>query len=137
MINFKVTLLLVAVVLTASFGYAQNAKDSTVFHEKPIPEPTIYIGSGTTGGKQTKEILLENPFMSVTGECTIVSYKIVFVKNGVEDAPIIVKGARFSDEVISKIQSAPLGTVVEFTDIKVQSATGIRTIVTILMVHIE
>jgi hypothetical protein len=65
--NFKTTLLLAVFVFTASFGYAQNTtnpktqKDST----KSISEPTIYVGNSILGGKQTRETLLENPFLSV------------------------------------------------------------------------
>ena len=141
----KTTLLLAAFVLAASFGCAQNAvqtaNDSAVYRVKANTEPTIHISNGITGGKQDKEILLENPFMSVTGEWTIVSYKVTFVRvingNGKEDPPIMVKGARFSDEVISKIQSAPSGTNLEFSDIKIQSKSAIRTIPTVLMVRIQ
>jgi hypothetical protein len=146
----KITFLLAAFVLTASFGYAQNTtkqivqtpKDSTISREKPIPAPTIYIGNNLQGGKVPKEDLLENPFLTITGtEWNIVSYKVTFVKvingNGVEDAPIFVKGTYFTDKVISKIKSYPARTVVEFSDIKIQSSAGIKTVATVLMIRIE
>ena len=148
MINFKVTLLLAAVVLTASFGYAQNAKDSTVSREKPIPEPWVLVGN-IPGGGISKDSLLENPFLKVAMpsdfdgeiEWNVLSYKVVFVDytsgNGVESPPITVKEARFSDEVISKIQSAPSGTMVEFSEIRIQSIAGTRLIVRPIMLRIE
>jgi len=144
MINFKVTLLLAIAVLATSFGYAQNAKDSTVSHEKPIPEPWILVGN-TTGGGISKDSLLENPFLTATMpsdfdgeiEWNVLSYKVVFVKNGVEDAPITVRDARFSDEVISKIQSAPSGTMVEFSEIRIRSIAGTRLIVRPIIVRIR
>jgi hypothetical protein len=153
----KTTLLLAAFVLTASFAYAQCVKitpihsDTIVYNEKSIPEPTVYIGENLTGGVQTKELLLENPCVTAKSgelEWSIVSYRVTFVKiinskgevsEGVEEPPITVMGACFTNEIISKIKSKlyPLGVNIEFSDIKIQNSAGIRTIPTILMVRIK
>ena len=51
----------------------------------------------------------------------------------VEEAPILVHGGRFPDNVVSKIRSASSGTQMEISDIKVQSIAGARTLKTILI----
>jgi len=144
-------LLAVAFIFTASFVYAQNTakqpvttKDSTVYRVKPSPNPTIYIGTNILGGIQTKDTILENPCLSIAStEWSILSYKVTFVRmkgnsnGGVEDPPIMVRGACFTDEVIAKIQSYPPRTVVEFTDIKIQSKAEIRTVNMTLMIRIK
>ena len=142
---FKSTALLAAFVLTASFGFAQNTADSMSFPAKNLPivhEPTIYIGE-IFGGKQTKEALWANPF--VIAKCpkdeivwNVLSYKVVFVANGKEEAPIRVEGAEFTEQVKSRIQSASSGTMIEFSDIRIQSTVGgTRTVVRPLIVRIQ
>ena len=68
---------------------------------------------------------------------SVISYKVTFVKGGVEEAPIMVQGGRFTDQVISKIRSASSGTTVEFTDIKIKSEAGNRAIQRPLSVRIK
>ena len=62
---------------------------------------------------------------------------IFIIKNGVEDAPITVNGAAFSDQVKSKIQSASSGTIVEFSEIRIQSIAGNRSIPRTLTIRIR
>jgi len=149
--QLKLTALLAVFVLTASFGFAQKAADSITIPAKTIvksavSDPTIYISDIITGGQQNKEALLKNPFLSAKGgevEWSIVSYKVTFVRmkgnsnEGVEDPPITVKGAKFTDEIISKIKSAPARTVIEISDIRIQSSAGTRMIPNVLMVRIK
>jgi len=148
--KYKITLLLSAFILTTNFVVAQKVtitptpSDTTVSHTKPVREPTIHIGNSLTGGRQTKDAILENPCMSVVGgevEWSILSYRVTFVRqvngNGVEDAPITVRGACFTNEVISKIKSYPAGTNVEFSDIKIQSSAGVKIVPTVLMVQLN
>ena len=119
---------------TSGVHQVTNVPDSI----KEIPEGiTIAVGTDILGGGQTKEILLANPFLSATTPWEIVSYRVVFVNNGVESPPINVQGANFPEEVISKIKSAPSGTMLEFLDIIVSSAAGIRNIIPMIMVRIK
>jgi gliding motility-associated protein GldM len=114
-------------------GRATNM-GSSVFRVKSVPEPNIFIGGNITGGKQAKDAVLANPFISAKMGAdfnyelrwTVVSYKVTFVKNGVEDAPITINGPSF-DQLRSKIQSASSGTIIEFSDIKINSIAGTRT----------
>ena len=148
--HFFSIIALSAFVLTTNFVVAQKVtitpipSDTTVSHTKSVPKPTIYIGTNILGGIYTKEKLLENPFLSVSSEeWSIVSYKVTFVRmkgntnNGVEDAPIMVKGANFTNEIISKIKSYPSRTVIEFTDIKIQNKAEIKIVPVTLMVRVE
>ena len=130
--RLKLTLLLAAFALAASFAYAQNT-DSTIAAKS---NPNVYVGDKILAGKQFKEAILEAPFLTATSkdgtEWNIVSYRVTFVRqisgNGVEDPPISVRGAGFSEEVIAKIQSAKSGTIIEFFEIRIQSIAGVREI---------
>ena len=121
-------------------GKAQNM-GTTPFRVKPVPEPTASIGSNITSGRQPKDLLLANPLIvarmspdfNYELRWNVVSYKVTFVKNNVEEAPITVSGGRFPDNVVSKIRSASSGTQMEISDIKVQSIAGARTLKTILV----
>ena len=121
-------------------GKAQNM-GSTEFRIKPVPEPTASIGSNITSGRQPKDLLLANPLIvarmspdfNYELRWNVVSYKVTFVRNNVEEAPITVKGGRFPDNVVSKIRSASSGTQMEISEIKVQSIAGARTLKTILV----
>jgi len=135
--TLKLMLLLAALAIAGNVGYGQDTA-------KYSP-PNIYIGSNINSGKHTKESLLVNPFISIQSKDStkwnIVSYRVVFVRqiggSGVEDAPITVIGANFSEEVIAKIQSAKSGTIIEFSDIKIQSIVGIRIFFNPIMIRIQ
>ena len=125
-------------------GKTQNM-GNTVFRVKAVPEPNVFIGGNITGGKQAKDAIMANTFVSARMgvdfnyelKWTVLSYKVTFVKNGVEDAPITVNGAAFSDQVKSKIQSASSGTIVEFSEIRIQSIAGNRSIPRTLTIRIR
>ena len=133
-------------VLSLAFAstFAQESKHVTNVPDsiKWIPsDVTVFVGTDILGGENTREILLANPFLSATKQWQIFSYQVTFVRiignNGVEDPPIRVLGANFPEEVISKIKSAPSGTMLEFLDIIVSSAAGIRNIIPMIMVRIK
>ena len=137
--TLKLTLLLAALAIAGNVGYGQEAT-------KPIPQEQpksqmyidsmksisnlrVYIGNGISSGKQSKEALLEKPFLvakdfSSGTQWNIVSYQAVFVVNGKEELPIAVSGTEFPEPLIAKIQSAKSGTIIEFSDIKAKSSTG-------------
>ena len=50
------------------------------------------------------------------------------IVKGVEGAPKAVNGGQFSADVTSSIQSASVGTVIIFSDIKASSIAGDRTL---------
>ena len=144
---FKSTLLLAAFVLAANFGFAQNVADSITIPAKTIskasvPEPMIFIGD-ISGGKVSKKTLLENPFLIAKDskydeiEWTVLSYRVVFVVNGKEEAPILVTGAEFTEKLKNRIQSAASGTIVEFAGIKAESIAGTRALQRVLSVRIQ
>ena len=143
---FKSTVLLVAFVLTASFGFAQTADSITIsaktISKASVPDPMIFIGN-ISGGKVSKETLLENPFLTAKDSkydeiaWTILSYKVVFVVNGKEEAPIFVMGTQFSEQLKLRIQSAVSGTIVEFADIKTESIAGTRALQRVFSVRIQ
>ena len=132
----------VNVTVSADMGGGKTqSMGHTEFRIKPVPEPTASIGSNITSGRQPKDLLLANPLIvarmspdfNYELRWNVVSYKVTFVKNNVEEAPITVKGGRFPDNVVSKIRSASSGTQMEISEIKVQSIAGARTLKTILV----
>ena len=148
--RLKLRLLSVALVLTASFGYAQEAAnpktqtDSITISTRSIPNPMIYIGDGTNKNVlKPKEVVLEQPYLTAkdplgTTEWAILSYKVRFVKDGKEEPPIDVIGSQFTEEMISRIQSAELGTMIEFSNFKVQSdVAGTREVKVPRMIRIR
>ena len=118
---------------------------STTFRIKSVPEPTVFVGANILGGEQTKEMLLKEPLIAARMpydfnyemQWNVVSYTVVFVENGEESPPIRVKGPMFPDEVISRIQSAPSGTNVEFVNITINSIAGTRMMVSPILVRIK
>ena len=132
----------ITITISADMGGGKSqAMGKTDFRVKPVPEPTATIGAGITSGRQAKDVLLTNPLIvaqmskdfNYELRWTVVSYKVTFVRNNVEEAPIQVRGPRFPDNVVSKIRSASSGTQMEISDIKVQSIAGARTLKTILV----
>ena len=125
-------------------GKTQNM-GSTQFRVKNVPEPSVFIGGNITGGKQAKDALLANPMIiakmspdfNFELRWSVLSYKVTFVKGGIEDSPIPVTGGRFNEQVINKIRSASSGTIVEFTDIKIKSEAGSKSIQRPLSVRIR
>lgn len=132
----------ISINISADMGGGKSQPmGKTDFRVKPVPEPTATIGAGITSGRQAKDVLLANPMIVASMSkdfnyelrWNVLSYKVTFVKNNVEEAPIIVKGNRFPDNVVSKIRSASSGTQMEISEIKVQSIAGARTLKTILV----
>ena len=136
----------ITIIVSAKMdGNKTQNMGSTTFRVKSVPEPTIYIGANIQSGRQPKELLLGNPLITARMSpdfnyelrWSILSYRVTFVRNGVEDPPINVTGPHFPDQVKSRIQQASSGTSVEFSDIKIQSIAGTRTVLVPLMVRIR
>ena len=127
-------------------GKIQNLEKVT-FRVKAAAEPIAFVGGNISGGNQYKEVLLANPFISARMVSPyfnydlpwkVSSYKVTFTINEIAEEPITVEGAKFSEEVINKIKDAPHGTIVEFSQIKVQSIAGrfdIRKAITIRIIE--
>ncbi|MCL2132007.1 MAG: gliding motility protein GldM [Lentimicrobiaceae bacterium] len=126
-------------------GGQTQAMGQASFRVKAVPEPGVFVAGNIQGGKQPKDALLANAFVSATMDQSfnyrlpwkVLSYKVTFVRNGVEAAPIMVNGAQFSDQVRSGIQNASSGTIVEFSEIKIQSIAGTRNIQKTIMIRIR
>ena len=125
-------------------GRSQNM-GNTVFRVKSVPPPSVFVGGNISAGKQPKDAILANPFVSAKMDVdfnyqlpwTVVSYRVTFVRNGIEEAPITVNGAQFDGTVKNKIQSAPSGTIVEFSDFKIRSIAGERNITKPIVIRIR
>ncbi|MBO4738373.1 MAG: hypothetical protein J5606_02300 [Bacteroidales bacterium] len=117
----------------------------TKFRVKNVPEPSVFVGGNITGGKQTKDAILANPILTAKMSpdfnfelrWTVTYYKATVIKGGIENAPIVINGGRFNDQLISMIKSATSGTIVEFSDININSEAGKRTIQRPLCIRIR
>lgn len=105
---------------------------SATYRVKSVPSPLVFIGEDVNSDIQEKDIILANPFISVKMSpdfiyelnWEVISYRVIFIIKGMEEAPIVVKGAKFNEKLIEKIRNAPSGSTVIFADIRVQSNTG-------------
>ena len=147
--DFRV-LLLAVFVLMGGLGYAQNAKPiiqqkTQTDSIKRSAELTISIGDSILGGKIDRNVLLEHPFLTAKAndgvEWEVVSYLVTFVRqvngNGVEDPPINVFGAEYTEQIKSLIKSLPSGTIMEFMNIRIESVAGAKMLVAPLIVRIK
>ena len=124
----------ISINVSAEIDGRTQSMGTTTFRVKTVPEPTLFIGSNFQGGRIPKQSLLANPLVTARMDpdfnyqlqWNVVSYKVTFVKNGVEDSPITVTGPRFSQQVITAVQQAPVGTLMEITDIRINSIAGPR-----------
>jgi gliding motility-associated protein GldM len=118
---------------------------STTFRVKTVPNPTVFIGGTILGGKQPKDLILANPLLiakmspdfNYELRWSIVSYRVTFVRNGVEDPPISITGPHFGAQVTSKIQAASAGTIIEFSDIRISSIAGTKNVPETITVRIR
>jgi len=103
---------------------------SHYYRVKSVPLPIVFVGGNIRSGKQAKDAILANPFVTARMSpefnyhmrWQVLSYKVTFICD--EDEPIIVEGSRFGEIVTEKIQNAPSGTIVVFSDIVIQSIAG-------------
>ncbi|MBQ5533341.1 MAG: hypothetical protein IIU04_07315 [Bacteroidales bacterium] len=106
------------------------------FRVRQVPNPDVCIGAGIDGGTYSRDVILANPLIVAQTPkdfdyellWKVMSYKITFYKGDVEEAPIMVKGPRFPENIVRKIQNAPKGTIMEISEIRVQSPAGQRTL---------
>jgi gliding motility-associated protein GldM len=124
-----------ASVTAKNDGGAKNM-GNTVFRVKKVPDPTSYLGANIWGGKRTKSELNANPFITARMgddfvynlKWTVQSYRVTFITKGIEGAPKVCSGGGFSADVKSAINTATTGTIIIFSDIKVSSIAGQRTL---------
>jgi gliding motility-associated protein GldM len=134
----------VSVAADMGSGKTQNMGQTT-FRVKSVPEPTVFLGANILGGRQPKEIILANPLVTARMSpdfnyelrWSILSYKMTFVVNGVEEPSVNITGPHFSDQVKSRIRSAAVGTLIEITDVKIQSIAGTRNIQKVLSIRVR
>ncbi|MCL1850972.1 MAG: gliding motility protein GldM [Bacteroidetes bacterium] len=125
----------VTINIFANIDGKQQAMNSNVFRVKRVPDPEPRVGS-VKGLKTSKAELLANPFITAGMgsdfvydlSWTVKSYQVTFIIKGIEDPPMMCNNKSFSEAVISKINSCGVGTVIYFSDIKVASVAGDRTL---------
>lgn len=137
-INVPVSMIGKSVEATVSFSGEGGGKNlgSTTFRVKKVPDPRAVLGANIRGGKRAKAELLANPMMRAAMsedfaydlKWKVNSYRVIFVSKGMEDPAMACQGAVLSDAVKAKIQKSSANTVVYFTDIKVSSEAGTRTL---------
>ncbi len=135
----------ITINVAADIDGRNQTMGNAVFRVKRVPDPTTYLGANIQGGRQPKETILANPLVTAQMSTdfnyelrwSVVSYRITFVRNGVEDAPVTVNGPRFPEQVIGRIRSAASGTLIEITDIRIRSIAGEKNIQKPLSIRIR
>ena len=115
------------------------------FRVKKVPDPYAQIGANIYGGKKSKTELTANPVLiakmsddfAFDLKWTVVSYSVDVIEKGIIST-INCSGSKFSSELINRINSAPVGTVFMFSNIKIsQPELGTRTMPRDITVRIK
>ena len=126
----------VTATVSAKLGESTKQLGATTFRVKKVPDPRAVLGANIRGGKHAKAELTANPVLRATmGEdfaydlkWKVNSFRVIFVSKGMEDPAMVGQGGALSEAVKAKIQKSPANTVIYFSDIKVSSEAGSRTL---------
>ncbi len=126
----------VTATVSAKLGESTKQLGATTFRVKKVPDPRAVLGANIRGGKHAKAELTANPVLRATmGEdfaydlkWKVNSFRVIFVSKGMEDPAMVCQGGALSEAVKAKIQKSPANTVIYFSDIKVSSEAGSRTL---------
>ena len=126
----------VTATVAAKVGESTKTLGNTTFRVKKVPDPRAVLGGGIRGGKRAKAELLANPMIRATMgddfvydlKWSVNSFRVIIVSKGMEEPAIVCQGAALSEKAKSAIQKASANTVIYFSDIKVSSEAGSRTL---------
>lgn len=131
----------VTVNVRANQGGKTTTLCATEFRVKRVPDPVAKVGGSLTGGRVTKSELATNPFITAAMaqdfvydlRWTIQSYQVTFIVRGMEEAPMTIQGAAFSEALKTKIRNAAPGTLILFSGIRATSPAGTRQLLDIVL----
>ena len=126
----------VQATVAAKVGESTKTLGQTTFRVKRVPDPRAVLGANIRGGKRAKAELLANPIIRATMgddfvydlKWSVNSFRVILVSKGMEEPAIVCQGGQLSDKAKSAIQKASANTVIYFSDIKVSSEAGSRTL---------
>jgi gliding motility-associated protein GldM len=126
----------VQATVAAKVGESTKTLGQTTFRVKKVPDPRAVLGANIRGGKRAKAELLANPLIrAAMGDdfvydlkWTVNSYRVIIVSKGMEEPAIVCQGSALSEKAKAAIQKASSNTVIYFSDIKVSSEAGSRTL---------
>ncbi len=126
----------VTATVAAKVGESTKTMGSTTFRVKRVPDPRAVLGANIRGGKRAKAEILANPVIRATMgddfvydlKWSVNSYRVILVVKGMEEPAIVCQGGALSEKAKAAIQKASANTVIYFSDIKVSSEAGSRTL---------
>lgn len=126
----------VQATVAAKVGESTKTLGQTTFRVKRVPDPRAVLGANIRGGKRAKAEILANPMIRATMgddfvydlKWSVNSFRVILVSKGMEEPAIVCQGGHLSDKAKSAIQKASANTVIYFSDIKVSSEAGSRTL---------
>ena len=126
----------VQATVAAKVGESTKTLGQTTFRVKKVPDPRAVLGANIRGGKRAKAELLANPLIrAAMGDdfvydlkWSVNSYRVIIVSKGMEEPAIVCQGSALSEKAKAAIQKASSNTVIYFSDIKVSSEAGSRTL---------
>ena len=126
----------VTATVAARVGESTKTMGSTTFRVKRVPDPRAVLGANIRGGKRAKAEILANPVVRATMgddfvydlKWSVNSFRVILVSKGMEEPAIVCQGGALSEKAKAAIQKASANTVIYFSDIKVSSEAGSRTL---------
>ncbi len=126
----------VTATVAAKVGESTKTMGSTTFRVRRVPDPRALLGANIRGGKRAKAEILANPVIRATMgddfvydlKWSVNSYRVILVVKGMEEPAIVCQGGALSEKAKAAIQKASANTVIYFSDIKVSSEAGSRTL---------
>ena len=126
----------VTATVAAKVGESSKTMGSTTFRVKRVPDPRAVLGANIRGGKRPKAEILANPVVRATMgddfvydlKWSVNSFRVILVVKGMEEPAIVCQGGALSEKAKAAIQKASSNTVIYFSDIKVSSEAGSRTL---------
>ena len=126
----------VTATVAAKVGESTKTMGSTTFRVKRVPDPRAVLGANIRGGKRAKAEILANPVVRATMgddfvydlKWSVNSFRVILVSKGMEEPAIVCQGGALSEKAKAAIQKSSANTVIYFSDIKVSSEAGSRTL---------
>ena len=114
---------------------ANTERDGLTIHFYAQKDVDKRYGNAEPVAQVVEEFGIDEPCMVLMGDdfvydlkWSVNSFRVIIVSKGMEEPAIVCQGGSLSDKAKSAIQKASSNTVIYFSDIKVSSEAGSRTL---------
>ncbi|MCB0477497.1 MAG: hypothetical protein KDC84_05005 [Crocinitomicaceae bacterium] len=125
-------LILTFILCVLTWGvFAQHGTISVEKEEDFLPRIT-----GKAGGEISRYYLCDSKGITIGHDSKVVSFVLYFLDEKSQEVEIAIKGNKLTDDHCKLVMNAPVGTMVYFQDIMVESK-GVKVKVTPMMFKIK